>query len=194
MRRLIVVMLLFCASSAYAQDTTAVRAAVEQDSVKRFPPGKALMRSLLIPGWGQFSVGAWKRGTFFVLAQGSSYYMLVRTHQRLDKAKDNVSLQRVEARDSIIADATELPGDTVNLELRVDSVGAVIAANSLVTSRERHMQDWITYTLFFTLASGVDAFVAAHLADFPADITAERRPGGATQLRVSIPLPTRRKR
>jgi hypothetical protein len=56
------------------------------------------------------------------------------------------------------------------------------------------MQDWIAYTLFFTLASGVDAFVAAHLADFPADIETGRRPDGATELRISIPLPSRRQR
>jgi hypothetical protein len=195
MRRFFVVTwLLVLASAAHAQDTRAVRdTAAAQDTIKRFSPGKALMRSLLLPGWGQFSVGAWERGTFFVLAQGSSYYMLVRTNSRLNKAEDRLSARRQAARDSIIANH-QVPADTANLELRVDSVDNVISANSLVRSRERHMQDWITYTLFFTLASGVDAFVAAHLADFPADIATERRPGGATELRISVPLPSRRQK
>lgn len=196
MRRLFAVtFLLLFASAAQAQDTLAVRdTAAAQDTIDRFPPGKALMRSLLLPGWGQFSVGAWKRGAFFVVAQGSSYYMLVRTKSRLDRAQDRLALRRGLARDSIIANADSLPRDTLNLQSRIDSVDAVISSNSLVQSRERHMQDWITYTLFFTLASGVDAFVAAHLADFPADITTERRPGGATEVRISIPLPSRRQK
>lgn len=179
------ILLLLCVQTAHAQDTLAVRDTSEQ----RFPPSKALMRSLLVPGWGQFSVGAVKRGVFFVAAQGTSYYMLVRTNSRLNKAEEKLDARRQEARDSLIAEQ-----DTTNLEVRIDSVDAVIAANSLVRSRERHLQDWITYTLFFTLASGVDAFVAAHLADFPADVTAERRPNGATQLRVSVPFPSRRQR
>lgn len=196
MRRLFTVtFLLWFASTAQAQDTPVVRdTAAAQDTIDQFPPGKALMRSLLLPGWGQFSVGAWKRGAFFVVAQGSSYFMLVRTKSRLDRAQDRLALRRGLARDSIIANADSLPRDTLNLQLRIDSVDAVISSNSLVQSRERHMQDWITYTLFFTLASGVDAFVAAHLADFPADITAERRPGGATEVRISVPLPSRRQK
>jgi hypothetical protein len=196
MKRLIAVTIwLLFASAAQAQDTVPVRdRAAAQDSIEQFPPGKALMRSLLVPGWGQFSVGAWKRGTFFLLAQGSSYYMLVRTNSRLDRAQDRLAVRRGLARDSIIANADSLPRDTLNLQLRIDSVGAVISSNSLVQSRERHMQDWITYTLFFTLASGVDAFVAAHLADFPGDITTERRPGGATEVRISVPLPLRRQK
>jgi hypothetical protein len=187
-RLLAVIWLSLCAQTAGAQDTLAVRDTAEQ----RFPPSKALLRSLLLPGWGQFSVGAVKRGVFFAAAQGSSYYMLIRTNSRLSKAEDKLEGRRQEARDSILA----LPPDTAapDLELRVDSVATVIAANGLVRSRERHMQDWITYTLFFTLASGVDAFVAAHLADFPADVTAERRPNGTTQLRISVPFPSRRQR
>jgi hypothetical protein len=49
-------------------------------------------------------------------------------------------------------------------------------------------QDWITYTLVWTLASGVDAFVAAHLATFPGKVEAEpRSSGGGMQLKLSFP-------
>jgi hypothetical protein len=186
-RLLIVFLLLVSARSASAQDTLAVRDTAQ----RRFPPGKALMRSMLVPGWGQFSVGAYKRGAFFLTAQGSSYYMLVRTRSRLNDARDKHQAQRGLARDSISA----LPGaDTTDIELRVDSVPAVIARNALVRSRERHMQDWITYTIFFTLASGVDAFVAAHLADFPVQIGTDPQADGSVDLKLSVPLPTRRPR
>ena len=187
MRRFLLALLfLLPAQSAFAQDTTAVA-----DSVRRIAPGKALMRSLLLPGWGQFSVGAPKRGAFFVLTQGTSYYMLARTHSRLSDARDKHEAAREFARDSILA----LPDvDTTNLELKIDSVDAVIARNSLVNSRERQMQDWITYTIFFTLASGVDAFVAAHLADFPVQIETQPQVNGAMDVKFTVPLPSRRRR
>lgn len=188
MKRFLLVLFLssFFAVPVMGQDTLAVA----DTTVERFPPGKALMRSLLLPGWGQFSVGAYKRGAFFVAAQGSSYYMLARTNSRLNEARDKHRAQRAIARDSILA----IPDvDTANLELRIDSVDAVIARRSLVNSRERHMQDWITYTLFFTLASGVDAFVAAHLADFPVEVGAEPQANGSINMKFTVPLPSRRR-
>lgn len=185
-RLLVIVLLLVGAQSAAAQDTLAVR---DTTTARRFAPGKALMRSLIVPGWGQFSVGAYKRGAFFAALQGTSYYMLARTHSRLGKAEDKLDTRVTAVRDSLIAAA-----DTVDLEARVDTAQSVVAARSLVTSRERQMQDWITYTLFFTLASGVDAFVAAHLADFPVQIDAEPQTGGSLDLKLSVPLPSRRQR
>lgn len=191
MRRFLLGLFFFCCTStAYAQDTLAVAA---DTAPERFPPGKALMRSLLLPGWGQFSVGAPKRGAFFVAIQGTSYYMLARTFSRLGDARDHEQEQVEIARDSIEA-LPPLINDTIDIELRIDSVPRVIGARSLVRSRERQRQDWITYALFFTLASGVDAFVAAHLADFPAAVDVTRRSDGASQIQLNVPLPSRRLR
>jgi hypothetical protein len=187
MKRWIIVLgWLLMAGAAHAQDTLAVR----DTTARRFSPSKALLRSFLIPGWGQFSVGAYKRGAFFLAAQGSSYYMLVRTNSRLDKAEGNLDTRITVVRDSLIA----LGGDTTNLEARLDTMNVIDPARSLVASRKRHMQDWITYTIFFTLASGVDAFVAAHLADFPAQVGADPQPDGSVDLKLSVPLPSRRRR
>ena len=87
-----------------------------------------------------------------------------------------------------------MPEDTVGLEARLDTTQLVNGERSLVTSRKRHMQDWITYTIFFTLASGVDAFVAAHLADFPVQIGTQPQTNGSVDVRLSVPLPSRRQR
>lgn len=188
MRRfLFVLILLVSAQNARAQDSTAVA----DSTLRNFPPGKALMRSMLLPGWGQFSVGAHRRGAFFVVAQGSSYFMLVKTRSRLNDAKDKLGAQRQFVRDSILA----LPApDTAGLEARIDTIASVVARNSLVVSRERQMQDWITYALFFTLASGVDAFVAAHLADFPVQVGPQPQANGRTDIKFTVPLPQRRNR
>lgn len=191
MKRLLILMMLAGAGTLSAQDSTAVRdSVVDADTASgRYPPGKAMMRSMLLPGWGQFSVGAWKRGALFAALQGSSYYMLVRTNSRLNKAEEKLDARTGFVRDSLIAEA-----DTAGLEARLDSTVLVNAERSLVTSRERHLQDWITYTIFFTLASGVDAFVAAHLADFPVQIETEPRLNGSVDLRLSVPLPSRKRR
>lgn len=185
-------MFVLCVSDAAAQDTIPVRAdtVAADTAARRFPPSKALMRSFLLPGWGQFSVGATRRGIFFAAAQGTSYYMLARTNSRLNDAEEKLEVQRNLVRDSILE---ANPQDTVNLEARIDTIDSVVSRQSLVSSRERHMQDWIAYTLFFTLASGVDAFVAAHLADFPVAIDPARRPDGSTEVKFTLPLPSRRK-
>jgi hypothetical protein len=185
MRRwLLIVLLLLSAAPLQAQDTLAVRDSTQ----RRFAPSKALLRSFLVPGWGQFSVGAYKRGAFFLAAQGSSYYMLVRTRSRLNQAEDKLETRITTVRDSLIT-----ANDTANLELRLDTLSSIRSARSLADSRKRHMQDWITYTIFFTLASGVDAFVAAHLADFPAQVGAEPQRDGSVELKLSVPLPSRRR-
>ena len=193
-RLLISIFLLAGARVGAAQDTTAVvRDTVADTTAMRVAPGKAMLRSMLIPGWGQFSVGAVKRGVLFAALQGSSYYMLVRTNSRLNKAEEKLDTRTDFVRDSLITSAT-VPEDTVGLEARLDTTQLVNAERSLVTSRKRHMQDWITYTIFFTLASGVDAFVAAHLADFPVQIGTEPQANGSVDLRLSVPLPSRRQR
>jgi hypothetical protein len=193
MKPLLLVLLLFggCRTASAQQDTAAVRdtTAVAADSVQRFRPGTALLRSLLVPGWGQFSVGAYKRGAFFAAVQGTSYYMLVKTHKKLSRAEDRLELRTNALRDSLIA-----TDDTVGLEAKLDTAQVLESGRALVDSRERQMQDWITYTLFFTLASGVDAFVAAHLADFPVRIEPEAQADGSVNLRFSVPFPSRRQR
>jgi hypothetical protein len=191
-RLLVLLLLLVSAGQVVAQDTTAVRNTAADTTRARFSPGKAMMRSMLLPGWGQFSVGAWQRGALFAALQGSSYYMLVRTNSRLNDAEEKLDTRVGFVRDSILAVDDSV--DLEELEARLDTTTLVNAERSLVNSRERHMQDWITYTIFFTLASGVDAFVAAHLADFPVQLETEPQANGSMNIRLSVPLPSRRQR
>ncbi len=187
MKKIALIVLLSCCAQPLAAQVIVPDTVAVADSTERFPAGKAMLRSMLVPGWGQFSVGAWKRGAFWVAVQGSSYYMLFKTKNKLDRAEDRLNGRIDMVRDSLLA-----LDDTVDLELRLDTMSRFAVGRGLVSSRERHLQDWITYTIFFTLASGVDAFVAAHLADFPARIETQRQPDGATQFKVSVPFPSRR--
>ena len=159
----------------------------------RVSPGKAFYRSLLVPGWGQASVGAYVRGGIFFGLQTSSAYMMLKTFARLGEAH-NIESRRVgQAQDSLRLLMSEDSilnkrlSDRALFDAAVDSTPEVLRIRRLIRSRENQRQDWITYTLVWTLASGVDAFVAAHLATFPGRVEAEARPTGGMNLKVSFP-------
>ena len=183
-----------CAAPVIAQQVTPApaRDTVTADS-PRITPGKAFYRSLLVPGWGQASVGAYTRGGIFFGLQTGSAYMMLKSFARLGEAH-NIESRRVgQAQDSLrtLMDKDSLVkkrlSDPLLFSAAVDSTPAVLRIRRLIRSRENQRQDWITYTLVWTLASGVDAFVAAHLSSFPARVDAEARPTGGMDLKFSIP-------
>jgi hypothetical protein len=162
---------------------------------KHVTPGRAFVRSLLVPGWGQFSNGATERGAVYASLQGASAFMLVKTQIKISDAKADLSAARKTAVDSLIASA-QAQKDTAkvrkyanpdSVNAVAETVFAVVDKASLVKARQKQREDWITYFLFFTFASGIDAFVGAHLSDFPGTVTAEPTPAGM-QLRVDFPL------
>jgi hypothetical protein len=174
-------------------------AALPETDTLRISPGTAFVRSLLVPGWGQFSIGSYTRGAIFVALQGTSAYMVVRTQLRLDDAKDLLDERTREAiedlneriaTDTTLARELSAPGA---FDAAIDSTTSVRRTRGLVESRRNQRQDWIVYLVVFTLASGVDAFVSAHLADFPARIEPEARPNGGAALKFTVPVGRRRR-
>lgn len=168
-----------------------------EDSVRGIRPGTAFVRSLIFPGWGQWSAGAKTRAGIFFTLQSASYYMLVKTLNKLGDARD-VESDRIElVSDSLRLAMSEdtmlnrLLSDPLQFKAEVDSSETVLDIRRLIDSRKEQRQDWIAYTLFLTLASGVDAFVAAHLADFPATISTRPGPAGGMNVQVSVPYPRR---
>lgn len=158
-------------------------------------PRSAMMRSWLIPGWGQSSVGAYGRGGFFVAVQGASWYMLMKTIGKLAEAHA-IETARVEwAGDSLRAIIFADPDgegadlrDPVAFDEAVDENPRVASARALVDARSQQRQDWITGTLFLTLISGVDAFVAAHLSDAPLTLETAVAPDGGVRVGVRVPI------
>lgn len=55
-------------------------------------------------------------------------------------------------------------------------------------SKRQEVQDWLVLWGFNHLFSGAEAFVAAHLRDFPPELRVRAFPGGVG---VSLPLPAR---
>ncbi len=179
--------------AAPAQQTTPTDTAAA-DTVQRITPGKAFYRSLLVPGWGQASVGAYLRGGTFFALQTSSAYMMVKTMVKLGEARQVEDRHIAAARDSLRLlmdqDTTKkrILSDPAVFNTAIDSTAAVRRVRGLINSRKSQRQDWVTYTIVWTLASGVDAFVAAHLADFPATINAIPRGTSGAQLQITVPL------
>jgi hypothetical protein len=195
LRKLIFVLALLAASSAglaaqVAPDTLPPDTVPRENRV----PRKAFIKALLLPGWGHYSIGAEKRGVFFTVTQGASWFMLVKTLRRLGTAQDRDdeltglatdSLEAVMAADT--ARAREL-ADPVAFEQALLGYPGLDNARALVGAREQQRQDWIAYTIALTLAASVDAYVAAHLRNFPGDITTSPEPDGGMSLRLSLPI------
>lgn len=55
-------------------------------------------------------------------------------------------------------------------------------------AKRQEVQDWLVLWIFNHLFSGADAFVSAHLQDFPKDLELHAVPGGVG---LSLPLPRR---
>jgi hypothetical protein len=157
-------------------------------------PRTAFIRALLVPGWGHFSLGENRRGAVYLTLQSTSWFMLLKTMGRLDDARGTErglaglaadSLAREMAQDTALARALE---DPVAYERALETFPGLTGARDLVTSRQRHRQDWIVYTAVLTFASAVDAYVTAHLADFPAEITASRRADNGIAVGLRVPV------
>lgn len=195
-----VLIVLIVTAPARAQDTVPRPAPQPPaaDTMRKFiSPRAAFIRSMLIPGWGQFSVGAEKRAVVFIGLQSASWFMLIKTLKKIGDARDIESerigfvsdtLHALMARDTAQA---RLLGDPIEFQRRIDEDTTVTGIRNVLNARKEQRQDWVTFTIFITMASAADAFVAAHLADFPGRISAEPRANGALQFKMTMPAPRR---
>ena len=145
-------------------DTVAARADTAQSDTFRISPRGAFLRSLVLPGWGQSELGAPGRGGIYFLLEAGSLWMVLKSHQKLQEARELETIAR-----------------------QTGEIGPE-AKHPLVRDRENQREDWITLSIFWLFFSGADAFVAAHLQDFDVHVNAVPRPGGGTELRATVPV------
>ena len=107
-------------------------------------PKTAMLRSLLVPGWGQASLDRGTAGaTYFALEAGSIAMLIF--------AKNELAVAKRAARDSSFVD---------------DSTrGAPPELGNRVRVRRLQVEDWAALLFFNHLFSAADAFVSAHLWD-----------------------------
>ena len=172
------------------------RAQEEQDSMPPIPTelesleGRpsargAMLRSFVLPGWGQASYDRWVRAGVYFTGHVGNGYMIYKTLTSLGEAQDRED-EWVDFVTDSIETAGEVPSDSI--DFYVDADPRVRHARNLVSSREDQREDWIALGVFWVLISGIDAYVTAQLADFPASIGAiiddQRRIG----VMVTVPV------
>ncbi len=187
-------------SVAVVPEADADTATVPADTVLPLSPQGALIRSMILPGWGQAEFGAYTRGGVYFGGWAANWFMIFRTQVRLDEARDRYDQRVATLRADLIAAAPDPDSMRAVLDTVPSILDQAIAADDgegntaaslegLVDSREQQREDWIAWSLFWVLASGIDAFVNAHLADFPAAIEMEPGPRQSVSFRLRVPLP-----
>ncbi len=141
------------------------------DPSERPSPGGSFLRSLAIPGWGQAASGSPNRGAFYFTLESTSMWMILKTSKMLGSARNVVALRELEAELRLLSEGV----DPSEILAQVDSDPAVLDARRLEASRAQQREDWFAVALFFLFLGGADAFVAAHLADFPEPLEVQMR-------------------
>lgn len=131
-------------------------------------PRRAFLYSLAGPGYAQSVLGRPNAAAIFVLAEAITITMIRESRANLHEA------QRL-ADDSVIVSTI----DPVTGAPRV-TFGAPRYTAALVQARRAQVEDWIAALVANHLFSGIDAFVAAHLWDVPAQLSVRAIPGGTT--------------
>jgi hypothetical protein len=107
-------------------------------------PKTALLRSLLIPGWGQASLDRGTAGATYFALEAGSIAMLIFSKSELATAR------RAALDSTFVDDSTRGPPPALGGRVRV---------------RRLQVEDWAALIFFTHLFSAADAFVSAHLWD-----------------------------
>lgn len=168
-------------ASAHAQrrDTLAVRPAplspgISADSLRPpLSPGRALVYSMILPGYGQAVLGRHKAATGFLLAEAVTLAMIRESaadvHEARRMANDTIVLSYVDANG-----AAALTTDSSQFN------------TAYVRTRHAHVEDWTALLIANHLIAGADAFVAANLWDVPVRVGLRTLSSGATALAFTI--------
>ncbi len=167
-------------ATAPAADTLAA------DSATGIGPAGAFLRGAIIPGWGHATTGSTTRGAFYFSVEALAGWMLYKTQRRLGAARGQAATW-----ESLVAAELAAQGvvDPEQVEAALGQHEQVARFRGLVDARAEQREDWVAVALFTLLLSGVDAFVSAHLKEFPEPLTIEGNPvTGRFELALRIPV------
>jgi hypothetical protein len=149
----------------------------------RVTPRGAFIRSGLIPGWGHAKVGALTRGAFYFSVEAATAFMVFKTQSRIKSVDARLTLREEAIRAREMArGVTELD----DIEQAVDEDPQVEDLRLLREARGDQREDWLALGIFMMLIGGVDAYVSAHLAEFPTALVVEPTPGGGVEVGLSV--------
>jgi len=141
-------------------------------------PRRAFLTSLVIPGYAQTVFGRDRAAMLFAVIEIGSIGMARKAAQDLQEAKGL-------PRDSVVASYKIDPNTGLAIidpktGLAVpDTYIASRFTDDRIKARRTHYEDWIAAIIFNHLFSGADAYVAANLWDFKANIGVVATPRSA---------------
>lgn len=186
-------LLLLWASPARAQEPDTLRPPPElevpgtpAEEDEGVSPGGAFLRSMLIPGWGHAAVESYTRGGFYFAAESMSGGMLLKSLLRRGAAEDLVALRREAAAARLRAEGHQDPD---SIRALVDGDPDVQSAEGLVEARSQQVEDWAALAIFLLFIGAADAFVSAHLKDFPEPLEVQvGGDGRVMEVKFSVPV------
>jgi hypothetical protein len=130
-------------------------------------------------------VGAFVRGAFYFTTEAATAFMVFKTQTRIIRTQS-----RLEMREAVVTARLEAEGitDPGEIEGALAQDPEIEDLRALEETRAGQREDWIALGLFFMLIGGVDAYVSAHLADFPAALVIEPTPAGGVEIGLSLPV------
>jgi hypothetical protein len=157
-------------------------------------PGGAFARSLVVPGWGHMVSDAPFRGAVYVAAQSGVAWMIAKSVLSRSAARRFRATEMEVVRDEFRLQGVQDPD---SLRFLAEGDPRVGRWDDLIDARGEQVEDWVALGIFLTLMGAADAFVAAHLADFPEPLSMEVHPrpaSGGVEIRFRMPvgLPFRR--
>ena len=160
--------------------------AAAPDSTVLFPtasPTGAFLRAVLVPGWGHASIGSHARGGFYFALEATTVYGTLRTRKRLSQV-----VERVEFREGVLREDLAAQGitDPVEIDAALDDDETLEDLRALEESRRQQREDWLALGIFLLLLSGADAYVSAHLGNFPAPIEMQAAPVGDGRIELGF--------
>lgn len=169
-----------------AQEVPPAEAAPDSVAVPRprgIAPRSAFLRAVALPGWGHSSIGAYHRGAFYFVVEGASAWMLVKTRRRLSDAGNRLRFEEDLLRADLVAAGVT---DEAEILKRLDADATLEDLRNLKEARRQQREDWTAVSAFLVLLSGVDAYVSAHLRNFPAPLSLEAQPAGNGRVELSL--------
>jgi hypothetical protein len=138
---------------------------------------------VLVPGWGHASIGSYKRAGFYFVTEGATLWSLVKTRRRYGEATERVAFREGVLRADL---ADEGITDDEVIQERLDGDEGLQDLLALQEARRQQREDWTALTIFLMFLSGADAYVSAHLKDFPAPVEFTAQPVGDGRMELSL--------
>ena len=124
-------------------------------------------------------------GGFYFTIEASAALMIFKTQSGINSTRNKLAVREGVLTARLQAEGTTDPG-AIEAALAADP--EVEDLRALEETRSGQREDWIALGLFMMLIGGVDAYVSAHLADFPTAVTIDPSPVGGMEIGFSLPL------